>query len=140
MWRIKRKVYRKNRYTYKNEISEISQKNRSISENQNRNFLIDATNIQNEFVLHMSKHIGETVIIFVNGGGMSGAGFTGVLLRVHICFIQLITKIATPPMNKSFNFCIELPNCDSSKLSNLQIGSIANIPIDKIISFVHYTL
>jgi len=41
--------------------------------------------------------IGETVTIYTTSGGMSGSGFTGVVLAVNPCFVRLITHIGPAP-------------------------------------------
>lgn len=45
----------------------------------------------------LARYIGETVTIFTTSGGLSGSGFTGVLIAVNCEFVKLITQIAAPP-------------------------------------------
>ena len=43
------------------------------------------------------RFIGQTVTIFTASGGLSGSGFTGVLLSVDDCCIRLLTSFGIPP-------------------------------------------
>jgi hypothetical protein len=45
----------------------------------------------------LQNSIGETVTIFTTSGGLSGSGFTGVVLAVNPCFVRLITQIGPAP-------------------------------------------
>ena len=45
----------------------------------------------------LCRHIGQTVTIFTTSGGISGAGFTGVLAHVGNGCINLITRIGAAP-------------------------------------------
>lgn len=54
---------------------------------------------------HLRDEIGETVTIFTESGGMSGCGFTGVVLKVNPCFIRLTTCIGPAPACALGNGC-----------------------------------
>ena len=43
------------------------------------------------------RYIGRTVTIFTTSGGISGAGFTGVLAAVTPCVVKLITDVGAAP-------------------------------------------
>jgi len=43
------------------------------------------------------RHIGQTVTVFTESGGLSGSGFTGVLAGIGECTIKLITSIGAAP-------------------------------------------
>ena len=45
----------------------------------------------------MLRHVGQTVTIFTTSGGLSGSGFTGVLLSVDINCVRLLADIGAPP-------------------------------------------
>lgn len=45
----------------------------------------------------MYKYIGQTVTVFTTSGGVSGCGFTGVLISVDCNCIRLIDKIGEAP-------------------------------------------
>lgn len=98
---------------------------------------------------HLCKYIGETVTIFTESGGQSGSGFTGVVLFVSPCFVRLISCIGPAPNCALGNACDGLgfpygygskcdPKCKgeySGHYSN--VGSVTDIPTDKIVAFVH---
>ena len=42
----------------------------------------------------MCRHIGQTVTIFTTSGGLSGSGFTGVLLSVDCNCVRLLAEDA----------------------------------------------
>ncbi|HHV29853.1 hypothetical protein [Acetivibrio mesophilus] len=96
------------------------------------------------FSAHISNYIGQTVTIFVESGGISGAGFTGILLFANEVYVELITSIAPPPSCSLSNFCIMYPDLPYSSIGQPNLnaplgstGAFAIIPIDKITSFVH---
>jgi len=43
------------------------------------------------------RYIGQTVTIFTKSGGLSGSGFTGVLISIDCKCIRLLTSIGLPP-------------------------------------------
>lgn len=93
------------------------------------------------FVEHLKRYIGETVTIFTTSGGQSGQGFTGVVLAVNDCFVRLITRIGAAPgcaLGNSYNSrsCSRCGERDFN-CSDRALGSVADIPIDRIASFVH---
>jgi len=45
----------------------------------------------------MARYIGQTVTIFTTSGGLSGNGFTGVLAGICGGCVKLITDIGAPP-------------------------------------------
>jgi hypothetical protein len=85
----------------------------------------------------LSRHIGETVTIFTTSGGASGCGFTGVLLFVNPHFVRLVNRFGSPPSNP-FG---DSPVCDRREIQNsenhkhFKVGSVCDIPVDKIASF-----
>lgn len=50
-----------------------------------------------ELIESLRRYIGRTVTIFTTSGGLSGAGFTGVLAAVCDGTVKLITCIGAPP-------------------------------------------
>lgn len=101
------------------------------------------------FAQHLSKYNGETITVFVAGGGPSGTGFTGVLLNTCNVYIKLLIRIGSAPAYIPGNSCtcsfrqefsskLQFPNNFSGNVPSLYFpGSIAYIPVDKIVSFVH---
>lgn len=116
----------------------------------------------NDNLCHLlSKYIGETVTIFTKSGGQSGCGFTGVILGVNECFVRLITRIGPAPGCSLGNSC---GGDMGDKMDNghggygngygcgynqgnyggygngtpvYNVGSVTDIPLNSIASFVH---
>ncbi|HCC06867.1 MAG TPA: hypothetical protein DEP72_01695 [Clostridiales bacterium] len=119
-----------------------------------------------KLVDHLVDQIGETVTIFTESGGQSGCGFTGVIIKVNPCFIRITTCIGPAPGCALGNGCSRggcgdygnygrgydgygglgyggrrgggCPDpdrkCDRGFIFN--IGSVVDIPIDKIVAIV----
>lgn len=103
---------------------------------------------------HISRFVGETVTIFTTSGGASGCGFTGVVLSVNNCFVRLVTDQGMAPTNPlAENICGEMENggrergglgglgvgrggCNE-KMMMREVGSVCDIPIDRIAAFCH---
>lgn len=116
-------------------------------------------------IRHLIEFIGQTVTIFTTSGGPSGCGFTGVVLSVNCDFVRLVTQQGTPPSNPlSEAICGDLEDGDCNGIGggiggklgntvggigggighmgrkNMQpfvVGSVCDIPIDKIAAFCH---
>jgi ABC-type sulfate transport system substrate-binding protein len=89
-------------------------------------------NFDNEsFKESLIKFIGQTITIYTTSGGLSGHGFTGVLLQVSADQIKLLTKLESAPI-VSFKDTFSHEEEDEASL-----GSITNIPINKIAAFTH---
>lgn len=109
------------------------------------------------FVQHICEFIGETVTIFTTSGGASGCGFTGVILAVNCDFVRLSAQQGTAPtVPLSENICGNLGNfgngngndngCDRYGMGSghgghrpphNNVGSVVDIPIDRIAAFCH---
>jgi hypothetical protein len=119
------------------------------------------------FVNNLARYIGQTVTIFTTSGGQSGRGFTGVLVSVNNQFVRLITQLGSAPGCALGNCCderhdkcnfnrneeygeVDLQNEDYENreeynrrernrfdCSGRNFGSIVDIPVDRIASFVH---
>ena len=50
-------------------------------------------NVFNDLV----RHIGQTVTIFTTSGGLSGGGFTGVLISIDNCVVRLLVCEGAAP-------------------------------------------
>lgn len=87
-----------------------------------------------ELVSEIEKHLGRVVTIFTNSGGISGCGFTGVLLSVNKEIVRILVCIGQAPTffinskcsRDSINFNGENP-----------LGAITIIPICHIVAFTH---
>ena len=104
----------------------------------------------------MFRYIGQTVTVFTTSGGLSGSGFTGVLLAIDCNNIKLLCDIgAAPscPLGSSCggfrnNSCSNgFNNFNSSGYNNYNnnyswygrnpLGSITIIPTRSIACFTH---
>lgn len=93
------------------------------------------------------RFIGQTVTIFTTSGGASGCGFTGVLLRVNPCFVTLVNRLGTAPTNPlSEIICGDTrggrEGCgkdgkDYDRTPVYVVGSVCDIPVDRIAAFCH---
>lgn len=120
----------------------------------------DGLTLHGDLACAMKKYIGETVTIFTTSGGMSGCGFTGVLIGVNECFAKLITQIGPAPGCSLGNSCSGSPyangtgcmgnnnNYMNNGMNNgmggcmnnapiSTVGSVTDIPICSIASFTH---
>jgi hypothetical protein len=98
-------------------------------------------NSNQSLAAHMNKFVGETVTIFTKSGGVSGCGFTGVVLAVNCDFIRLVTRRGTAPTNPiggpNSSCCRDLNNHDHRRNHGFTVGSVCDIPFDKIAAFCH---
>jgi len=104
---------------------------------------------------HLANFIGETVTIFTTSGGDSGSGFTGVLLSVNNCYVRLVTQIGVAP-GCALGNCCEKHGKDYPRSAGIDdqyennigntgrfncrgntVGSVTDIPVSRIASFVH---
>lgn len=106
---------------------------------------------------HICEFVGETVTIFTTSGGASGCGFTGVILSVNSCFVRLVTEQGIAPTNPlAENICGDMDDirggrgcdngmggmlgrggCNGNGHHNRVVGSVCDIPIDRIAAFCH---
>jgi len=116
------------------------------------------------FTSHISKYIGKTVTVFVNAGGPSGCGLTGILSDVDNTSLKLIVSIGPPPSCPLNNQCHQnfarlLHGCSNyyhdpcfdvrhfygfywpqTYKPYFQIGSVAYILLSSITAFVHNSI
>lgn len=91
------------------------------------------------FLAELARFIGTTVTIYTTSGGQSGFGVTGVLTYVNPCFIKLITCIGPAPC------CCLGSACTGGRLGGFggggpfisNVGSVVEIPVDRIAAYVH---
>ncbi|KGM96565.1 hypothetical protein Z968_05870 [Clostridium novyi A str. 4552] len=105
-------------------------------------------------VSHLCKYVGQTVTIFTESGGQSGQGFTGILLTVNNCYVRLTTQVGPAPGCALGNCCSGFPGTRNDEDDICEkhhhhqrfschgntVGSVTDIPICKIVSFVHNAL
>jgi hypothetical protein len=103
------------------------------------------------FVKHLQRFIGETVLVFATCGGASGNGFSGVLMEVNCDFIRLVNRQSSPPTCPISNICNgeedycrdgngvmgESAQYEHMRKQGRNVGSICDIPIDRIAAFCH---
>jgi len=94
-----------------------------------------------ELTLSMCRYIGQTVTIFTTSGGLSGSGFTGVLLSVSDCEVRILSSFGMAPACPVGSECTgaygswnNVYGCQN------QMGAISVIPIHRIDCFVHIAL
>lgn len=91
----------------------------------------------------LSRFIGSTVTVFTTSGGASGNGFTGVLLSVNANFIRLVTDFGMAPSNPLDDDMDCLSGCSRGRdrSDNCRpVGSVVDIPIERIAAFCHNAL
>jgi len=94
----------------------------------------------------LMPHIGRTVTVFTESGGISGAGFTGVLLTADFGCIRLLASIGAPPACPIGSTCLDSfggpgfgrggPEGGAPFFGN-PMGAICVIPTDAIVCFTH---
>ncbi|MFV0341724.1 MAG: hypothetical protein ACK5JH_02375 [Anaerocolumna sp.] len=98
------------------------------------------------FEEHIRKYVGETVIVFTESGGISGCGFTGVLLSVNCDFIRIDSRQGMAPSCPLGSSCCgdlnndsnDSNNCNNNRKRNhYNVGSVCDIPVDSIVAFCH---
>lgn len=116
------------------------------------------------FVNDLARHIGQTVTIFTTSGGESGRGFTGVLISVNPSFVRLVTQLGSAPGCALGSCCDEKHhenhereeyywNNNRNRREGVEgaefsgrnrfdcrgntLGSIVDIPVNRIAAFVH---
>ena len=87
-------------------------------------------------------HIGRTVTVFTESGGISGAGFTGVLLTADCCCIRLLASIGAPPACPIGSTCLDsfgpgLGRGMEAPFIGNPMGAVCVIPTDAIVCFTH---
>lgn len=121
--------------------------NISNNNNNNNNNGTGTTNDE-YFANHLSRFIGETVTIFTTSGGVSGCGFTGLLMGVNCNFVRLSTRQgAAPAVPLSDSICGNgtsgcmdaycLGSGSNGGYDDCVVGSVCDIPIDRIAAFCH---
>lgn len=92
----------------------------------------------------MFRYIGQTVTIFTTSGGLSGSGFTGVLLSVDCNNVRLLCDVGAAPAcpigSSCTNFMGPFGMYDNNYYGQCgcnPLGSVAVIPICSIACFTH---
>jgi len=97
----------------------------------------------NCLVESMCRHIGQTVTIFTTSGGLSGSGFTGVLLTVDINCVRLLADIGAPPACPLGSSCTDVVtpvgiiDNEFGGFEGNPLGAVCVIPTCAIACFTH---
>jgi hypothetical protein len=97
----------------------------------------------NCLVESMCRHIGQTVTIFTTSGGLSGSGFTGVLLTVDCNCVRLLADIGAPPACPIGSACTDIVtpvgivDGDFCGFDGNPLGAVCVIPTCAIACFTH---
>ncbi len=117
-------------------------KNNTNSNTNNKKNTNDSQNMSSLSCMNFKAFSGMTVTVYVNGGGISGSGFTGVLLAANEVVVRLLTQPASAPACALGGACdtyIKAPAlcavCPNAQQFNP--GTVVEIPIWNIVAFVH---
>ncbi len=97
----------------------------------------------NTIVESMFRYVGQTVTIFTTSGGLSGSGFTGVLLTVDCNVVRLLCDIGAPPACPIGSACTNVMTPYGIADNNVSFcggnpfGAVAVIPTCAIACFTH---
>ena len=97
----------------------------------------------NTFLLEsLCDNIGKTVTIFTTSGGLSGSGFTGVLLSADREVVRLLCDVGAPPACPIGSSCTGSfgPCGNEGGFGNFfgnPFGAVAIIPLMAIACFTH---
>jgi hypothetical protein len=110
-----------------------------------------------DLIRELRRFIGQTVTVFTTSGGESGRGFTGVLMSVTSDpIIRLVTSFGPAPAC-ALGSCCDKKRCghnfqedddeDDDMVQNTfecgvvrNVGAVVDIPVNRIVAFVHNTL
>jgi hypothetical protein len=93
----------------------------------------------------MIRHIGQTVTIFTTSGGLSGNGFSGVLLTADCDCIRLLADIGAPPACPIGSACTDDfgpmgINNDMGGFWGNPLGAVCVIPTCAVAAFAHHAI
>ena len=93
----------------------------------------------------MIRHIGQTVTIFTASGGLSGNGFSGVLLSVDCNCVRLLADIGAPPACPLGSACTDVMtpmgiDNDCGGFWGNPLGAVCVIPTCAIVVFTHHSI
>jgi len=93
----------------------------------------------------MIRHIGQTVTIFTTSGGLSGNGFSGVLLTADCDCIRLLADIGAPPACPIGSSCTDVMTPlgiqnDAGGFYGNPLGAVCVIPTCAVAAFAHHAI
>lgn len=103
---------------------------------------------RSQFAAHLQQFIGKTTIVYISSGESAGNGISGVVLSVSPTLVKIVTSIGTPPKSlpghpfftAKASLLRPASNIVSMQDLTLPMGSITEIPIERIIAVVHYAI
>jgi len=90
----------------------------------------------------LGENIGKTVTIFTTSGGLSGSGFTGVLLTCDRDVVRLLCDVGAAPACPVGSSCTNMFGPwgnmnDGFGFMGNPLGAVAVIPVCAIACFTH---
>jgi hypothetical protein len=146
---IRRQSLRNNRTRKASPVKAIRPEHTSIAESRPPSEISEIKAGWMIFAEHIAKYKGQTVTVFVEAGGVSGMGFTGVLIKAVNTYIELLALIGPAPACSTGSSCTYplsishyRNSCSYSSINDSlpairAVGSIVCIPVNRIASFVH---
>jgi len=100
-------------------------------------FIMSCGVVNHCLVSSLARYVGHTVTIFTESGGLSGEGFTGVLIGVDRGCFRLIHSLGMAPACPLTSF-----RCKGRgrPFRGNPLGSNVVIPVSAIVSFVHHSV
>lgn len=89
-------------------------------------------NCSNDLVDALADNIGRVVTIFTKSGGVSGCGFTGLLVSVNSDVVKCVTELPSAPTSP---FGTNVVNTNFNRCRN-ELGTTVVIPVNAIASCV----
>ena len=103
---------------------------------ENKNFVFD----------DLCRFVGQTVTIFTTSGGLSGAGFTGVLIAIDCDTVKLLNQVGAAPACPIGSNCCNVGGvgrwgglggwANNNNCGN-PLGAVTIIPVRNIACFTH---
>jgi len=94
----------------------------------------------------LCDNIGRTCTIFTTSGGLSGSGFTGVLLSADRDVVRMLCCIGEPPACPVGSACTNgfgpwgSDRCNDGDFFGNPLGGVAVIPLRAIACFTHHAI
>ncbi|MCL2396927.1 MAG: hypothetical protein FWC93_02565 [Defluviitaleaceae bacterium] len=90
----------------------------------------------------LCDNIGKTVTIFTTSGGISGSGFTGVLLSADRHVVRMLCDVGAPPACPIGSSCTDyFTPCgvggNNFGFCGNPLGAVVVIPLHAIAAFTH---
>ena len=91
-----------------------------------------------EIIECMCRYVGQTVTIFTTSGGLSGSGFTGVLISCDCDIVRLLTDMGAGPACPIGSACTGPVAYGGGYWGGCNpLGAVVAIPVCQIAAFCH---